>query len=66
MVDENGYPKDVTKGISGMGLLAALYGAEKGNPLSRSVLIILDAVISLTLMALCMRMKSIQVLWLSF
>ena len=38
MVDENGYPKDVTKEISGMGLLAALYGAEKGNPFIKECL----------------------------
>ena len=38
MVDENGYPKDLTQGISGMGLLAALYGAEKGNPFIKECL----------------------------
>lgn len=30
-VDANGRPADPTKSVPGMGLLAALYGAEKGN-----------------------------------
>lgn len=32
MVDNDGMPYDTTKGVEGMGLLAALYGAEEGNP----------------------------------
>ena len=30
-IDDKGYPKNPEKGVQGMGLLAALYGAEKGN-----------------------------------
>ena len=30
-IDDKGYPKNPEKGVQGMGLLAALYGAETGN-----------------------------------
>ena len=37
-IDDSGYPLEPDKGVSGLGLLAALYGAEKGNPFIKECL----------------------------